>query len=59
MFVQATIWGINPFDQWGVELGKKIAGETQRILESRQGLAAMDASTRALIEATWAAEESP
>ncbi len=24
-FVQAVIWGINPFDQWGVELGKKIA----------------------------------
>lgn len=60
VFVQATIWGINPFDQWGVELGKKIAGETQRILESHQGLASMDASTRALIEAAWAAEgESP
>ncbi|MDR5902353.1 glucose-6-phosphate isomerase [Halomonas icarae] len=58
VFVQATIWGINPFDQWGVELGKKIAGETQRILESHQGLATMDASTRALIEAAWAAEES-
>jgi len=24
-FVQATIWGINPFDQWGVELGKTMA----------------------------------
>ncbi|WP_299236024.1 glucose-6-phosphate isomerase [uncultured Halomonas sp.] len=59
VFVQATIWGINPFDQWGVELGKKIAGETQRILESHEGLATMDASTRALIEAAWAAEESP
>ncbi|MFP4137083.1 MAG: glucose-6-phosphate isomerase [Halomonas sp.] len=57
VFVQATLWGINPFDQWGVELGKKIAGETQRILESHQGLEAMDASTRALIEAAWAAEE--
>ena len=57
VFVQATVWGINPFDQWGVELGKKIAGETQRILESHQGLEAMDASTRALIEAAWAAEE--
>ncbi len=56
VFVQATIWGINPFDQWGVELGKQIAGETQRILESREGLEAMDASTRALIEAAWAAE---
>jgi glucose-6-phosphate isomerase len=21
---QAAIWGINPFDQWGVELGKKL-----------------------------------
>jgi glucose-6-phosphate isomerase len=56
VFVQATIWEINPFDQWGVELGKKIAGETQRILESHQGLAAMDDSTRALIEAAWAAD---
>ncbi|WP_416137592.1 glucose-6-phosphate isomerase [Halomonas sp. HK25] len=56
VFVQATIWGINPFDQWGVELGKQIAGETQRILENHEGLETMDASTRALIEAAWAAE---
>lgn len=27
VFVQAAIWGINPFDQWGVELGKQRAGE--------------------------------
>lgn len=26
-FVQAAIWGINPFDQWGVELGKRLAKE--------------------------------
>lgn len=25
VFVQAMIWGINPFDQWGVELGKRLA----------------------------------
>ncbi len=25
VFVQATLWGINPFDQWGVELGKRVA----------------------------------
>ncbi len=56
VFVQATLWDINPFDQWGVELGKTIAGETQRILESHAGLEAMDDSTRALIEAVWAAE---
>ena len=27
VFVQSVIWGINPFDQWGVELGKKMAAE--------------------------------
>ncbi len=27
VFAQAVIWGINPFDQWGVELGKRIAAE--------------------------------
>ncbi len=26
VFVQSVIWGINPFDQWGVELGKTMAG---------------------------------
>ncbi|APE30061.1 glucose-6-phosphate isomerase [Halomonas aestuarii] len=56
VFVQATIWDINPFDQWGVELGKKIAGETQRILEHQADIAGMDDSTRGLIEAVWAAE---
>ena len=25
VFTQAAIWGINPFDQWGVELGKELA----------------------------------
>ncbi|XOT98759.1 hypothetical protein ACMTAU_22440, partial [Alcaligenes pakistanensis] len=25
IFVQALIWGINPFDQWGVEYGKVLA----------------------------------
>ena len=27
VFVQSVIWNINPFDQWGVELGKKLAGQ--------------------------------
>jgi glucose-6-phosphate isomerase len=26
VFVQSVLWDINPFDQWGVELGKKLAG---------------------------------
>ncbi|MCC5884221.1 MAG: glucose-6-phosphate isomerase [Halomonas sp.] len=57
VFVQAAIWGINPFDQWGVELGKQIAGETGEILAEHEGLEKMDASTRALIEAVWLAEQ--
>jgi glucose-6-phosphate isomerase len=43
-FVQSVIWGINPFDQWGVELGKQLA---RRILDPQQRTT-MDASTRAL-----------
>lgn len=30
VFVQSVIWGINPFDQWGVELGKTMAGVMHR-----------------------------
>ncbi len=32
VFVQSVIWGINPFDQWGVELGKSMAVEMHRAL---------------------------
>jgi len=56
VFVQATIWDINPFDQWGVELGKKIATQTERVLASREGVEALDESSRGLIEAVWEAE---
>ena len=27
VFVEGVIWDINSFDQWGIELGKKLAGE--------------------------------
>ncbi|WP_027966427.1 glucose-6-phosphate isomerase [Halomonas halocynthiae] len=56
VFVQATIWDINPFDQWGVELGKVLAGETQRMLEKHQSLQGTDGSTQGLIKAVWAGE---
>ncbi len=50
IFVQGAIWGINSFDQWGVELGKKLAG---RILPELQAgdepPLEHDASTNALI----------
>jgi len=29
VFVQSVIWDVNPFDQWGVELGKQLAGQLQ------------------------------
>jgi glucose-6-phosphate isomerase len=32
VFVQSVIWGINPFDQWGVELGKALARQMQDAL---------------------------
>ena len=57
VFVQAVIWDINPFDQWGVELGKQIATDTQKIIDHEGDLSRMDASSRGLIEAFWAAEQ--
>ena len=45
-FANAMLLGINPFDQFGVELGKDIARE----LSQGEDEAALDASTRALIE---------
>ncbi|WP_404471005.1 glucose-6-phosphate isomerase [Vreelandella venusta] len=57
VFVQAVIWDINPFDQWGVELGKQIATDTQAIIDGQNDISRMDASSRGLIEAFWAAEQ--
>ena len=50
VFTQGTVWGINSFDQWGVELGKALA---QRIVPELTGTSepdlAHDSSTDALI----------
>ena len=49
-FVQGVVWGIDSFDQWGVELGKKLAMEvTPAVAGDADALAAQDASTAALI----------
>ena len=34
MFTQSVIWGINAFDQWGVELGKKLADSLAPAVEN-------------------------
>ncbi len=54
IFVQGWLWGVNSFDQWGVELGKKLATTVLGELE-RGEAGAHDASTRAQIERVIAA----
>ena len=50
-FVEGAVWGIDSFDQWGVELGKVLAKQILPAIEgSEQALEAQDSSTRALIE---------
>ncbi|HRL49123.1 MAG TPA: glucose-6-phosphate isomerase [Propioniciclava sp.] len=50
-FVQGTVWGINSFDQWGVELGKVLAKQiTPALAGDAAALAGQDPSTRGLIE---------
>ncbi len=50
-FVQGIVWGIDSFDQWGVELGKKLAMEiAPAVAGDAAVLAGQDASTRGLIE---------
>ncbi|MBF6244590.1 glucose-6-phosphate isomerase [Nocardia elegans] len=48
VFVQGWIWGVNSFDQWGVELGKKLATGIHDDLESDRA-PAWDSSTNALM----------
>jgi len=50
VFCQGVLWGLNSFDQWGVELGKTLAGRLAPALEGASA-DAFDASTRGLIAA--------
>lgn len=50
VFVQSVIWGINPFDQWGVEKGKEIANQLLPILNHEsQEISLLDGSTQGLL----------
>ena len=58
VFVQGVIWGINSFDQWGVELGKALAKDVEAALQAGPGTSSdtrQDASTRGLIARAQAA----
>jgi len=51
VFVQGCLWGINSFDQWGVELGKALASTILAEIESEdEPKLCHDASTNALIQ---------
>jgi glucose-6-phosphate isomerase len=49
VFVQSVVWNINPFDQWGVELGKQLAGKILPELRDPDVVSRHDASTSGLI----------
>jgi len=50
VYVQGIVWGINSFDQWGVELGKQLAQRVLHELESSADAGTHDASTQQLID---------
>lgn len=49
VFVQGVVWGVNSFDQWGVELGKVLGNQVLDAINSGEMHASMDSSTQALI----------
>lgn len=50
VFVQGVIWGINSFDQWGVELGKERANRISQFLTNNDALTEFDEATARSIE---------
>ena len=49
VFVQGCIWGINPYDQWGVVLGKTLAARVLEEIRDESDVSSHDASTNSLI----------
>ena len=50
VFVQGAIWNINSYDQWGVELGKKLASQLQQSFGDSKVLNELDTSTAGLLD---------
>jgi glucose-6-phosphate isomerase len=44
------VWGIDSFDQWGVELGKQLAKQIFPAIHNDEELAKQDASTQSLVD---------
>ena len=49
VFVEAALFGINAFDQWGVELGKELATGLEAVVEGKDDAANRDSSTAGLV----------
>jgi len=49
VFVQGIMWGINSFDQWGVELGKEVANSISPFLKNEEELDKFDSATKRAI----------
>jgi len=54
VFVEGAIWGLNSFDQWGVELGKELATALLPLVQTGAGFEAKDGSTAGLLTALTA-----
>jgi len=50
VFTSGALWGINSFDQWGVELGKALCADLLPRFEPRGDLEGLDASTAGLLQ---------
>ncbi len=51
VFIEGAIWGINSFDQWGVELGKELAMKMLTMVNNADEVDIVDASTAGLLNA--------
>lgn len=57
VFVQGAVWGVNSFDQWGVELGKALGNKVLTGIQGSDSTGEFDASTAALINAFKTAQQ--
>ncbi|MBT4133712.1 MAG: glucose-6-phosphate isomerase, partial [Rhodobacterales bacterium] len=50
VFVQGIIWGVNSFDQWGVELGKVAAVDIGNVIEGNEPISKLHVATQPLLK---------
>ncbi len=58
VYVQSVIWNVNAFDQWGVELGKKVSNTIKLAMDGETG-ESLDPSSQAILQRYLKAKTSP